>query len=100
MTLPSPKASRPAYYIAKGALLAQTKALAVALAPVVRVNAISPGPILPSSADEAYFKRMEERLPAGRTGDMDDVTRAVKFLLDSSFITGEELVVDGGLRLL
>ncbi len=99
-TLSSPKASRPAYYIAKGALIAQTRALAVALAPTVRVNAISPGPILPAGADEAYFTRMEKLLPLRQTGAPSDITRTVKFLLDSPFITGEELVVDGGLRLL
>ncbi|MCK9546895.1 MAG: SDR family oxidoreductase [Sphaerochaeta sp.] len=99
-TLSAPKSSRPAYYIAKGALLAQTKALAVALGPVVRVNAISPGPILANADDKGYFTRMAERLPVGHTGAASDISRSVKFLLESPFITGIEVVVDGGLRLL
>lgn len=99
-TLACPKASRPAYYTAKGALLAQTRALAVALAPTVRVNAISPGPVLSNTTDGAYFARMREALPVSHTGEPADIERTIKFLLESPFITGEELVVDGGLRLL
>ena len=88
-TLACPKASRPAYYTAKGALLAQTRALA-----------ISPGPVLSNTTDGAYFARMREALPVSHTGEPADIERTIKFLLESPFITGEELVVDGGLRLL
>ncbi|MGH0052130.1 MAG: SDR family oxidoreductase [Sphaerochaetaceae bacterium] len=95
----APTASRPAYYIAKGALLAQTKALAVALAPVVRVNAISPGPVL-SNGDDAYFIKMAERLPLKRTGTAEDIIQAVSYLLRASFVTGVNLAVDGGQKLL
>jgi NAD(P)-dependent dehydrogenase (short-subunit alcohol dehydrogenase family) len=97
--LSSPTKSRPAYYCAKGALLMQTKALSSALAPILRVNAISPGAIL-SNGDDAYFVAMNERLPLKRTGSEKDLYRAVDYLLHASFVTGEELVVDGGQRLL
>lgn len=99
-TLTAPKASRPAYYTAKGALMAQSRALAVALAPTVRVNAICPGPILSSEDDDAYFKRMESLLPLRKTGDPTDIIGAVSYLLSAPFVTGAELVVDGGLGLL
>ncbi len=65
----SPTASRPAYYISKGALLAQTKTLAVSLAPTLRVNAISPGAVL-SNGDDAYFVKMAERLPLKHRGPL------------------------------
>jgi NAD(P)-dependent dehydrogenase (short-subunit alcohol dehydrogenase family) len=97
--LSSPTASRPAYYCAKGALSAQTKALAVALGPVVRVNAISPGPIL-SNGEETYFRKMEELLPTRATGSVQDICEAVSYLLGASFVTGVDLPVDGGQRLL
>lgn len=77
----------------------QTKALSSALAPILRVNAISPGAIL-SNGDDAYFVAMNERLPLKRTGSEKDLYRAVDYLLHASFVTGEELVVDGGQRLL
>lgn len=99
-TVASPKASRPAYYTAKGALMAQSRALAVALAPTVRVNVISPGPILSTDADQEYFERMEQRLPLKKTGEPREVIEAVRYLLGATFVTGSELVVDGGLQLL
>ncbi len=95
----SPTASRPAYYCAKGALLAQTKALSVALAPVLRVNAISPGLVL-SNGEDGYFSKMAERLPLEHTGTPQDIVETVLFLLASSFVTGVEIAVDGGQRLL
>jgi pteridine reductase len=99
-TLTAPRASKPAYYTAKGALVAQSRALSVALAPTVRVNVISPGPVLPSEDDHAYFARMENLLPLRRTGASGDIIQAVSYLLSASFVTGTELVVDGGLTLL
>lgn len=95
----SPTQSRAVYYCAKGSLLMQTKALAAALAPAVRVNAISPGAVL-SNGDDTYFATMKERLLVKRTGNVEDIYQAVEYLLHASFVTGEELVVDGGQKLL
>jgi len=97
--LSSPTASRPAYYCAKGALAYQTKALAAALGPTLRVNAVSPGLVL-SNGDDAYFATMQQHLPLKATGTVDDVCQAVSYLLCSSFVTGMDLCVDGGQRLL
>lgn len=97
--LTSPTASRPAYYCAKGALAYQTKALAAALGPTLRVNAVSPGLVL-SNGDDAYFTKMQNQLPLKTTGKTDDICQAVSYLLGSSFVTGTELCVDGGQRLL
>ncbi|MDD4301085.1 MAG: SDR family oxidoreductase [Sphaerochaeta sp.] len=95
----APTASRSAYYISKGALLAQTKTLAVSLGPTLRVNAISPGAVL-SNGDDTYFAKMAERLPLKHTGSAPDIVQAVAYLLHADFVTGTELPVDGGQRLL
>nr|WP_319474267.1 SDR family oxidoreductase [uncultured Sphaerochaeta sp.] len=95
----APTASRSAYYISKGALLAQTKTLAVSLGPTLRVNAISPGAVL-NGGDDTYFAKMAERLPLKHTGTASDVVLAVAYLLRATFVTGMELAVDGGQRLL
>jgi pteridine reductase len=95
----APTASRSAYYISKGALLAQTKTLAVSLGPTLRVNAISPGAVL-NGGDDAYFAKMAERLPLKHTGSAPDIVQAVGYLLRATFVTGVELAVDGGQRLL
>lgn len=95
----APTASRPAYYCAKGALAYQTKALAVALGPTLRVNAVSPGLVL-SNTDDAYFASMQEKLPLRMTGTCTDVSKAVEYFLGAPFVTGMELCIDGGQRLL
>jgi NAD(P)-dependent dehydrogenase (short-subunit alcohol dehydrogenase family) len=93
----------------KGALLSLSRALAVELAPRgIRVNAVTPGPIdtpaisklgLPASALEGFRQHMTEVVPLGRIGSDEEVARAVAFLASpgAGFITGAELVIDGGL---
>ena len=86
-----------AYTLAKAGLLTMTKSLALALGPQVQVNAIAPGAIIPPPGDESgYFERLAERIPARRTGAPEDIARAVSFLLDSDFVTGETIFVTGG----
>lgn len=97
--LSSPTASRPAYYCAKGSLAYQTKALAVALGPILRVNAVSPGLVL-SNGDDAYFAKVAQQIALKKTGSALDICQAVSYLLEASFVTGMELCVDGGQRLL
>ncbi len=99
-SLAAPKASKPAYYAAKGALAAQTRALAAALGPTLRVNSLSPGPVLEGMSDGAYYTKMEALLPVGRLGRVEDITEAAAYLLHASFVSGINLVVDGGAHLL
>jgi NAD(P)-dependent dehydrogenase (short-subunit alcohol dehydrogenase family) len=97
------------YTATKGALRAMVRALATELAPRgIRVNSVSPGPVdnaafvklgLPPE-ELAQFKAMlPHRVPLGRFGVEDEIARAIAFLAspDSSYITGEDLRVDGGL---
>jgi NAD(P)-dependent dehydrogenase (short-subunit alcohol dehydrogenase family) len=90
----------PAYIVSKAALETLTRLLARALAPAVRVNAVAPGLILPSEdTPPEQWQRLVERLPLKAAGSPDDVARAVAFLVESPYITGQVLAVDGGYRL-
>jgi pteridine reductase len=85
--------------ISKSGLLYMTRALASILAPDVRVNAIAPGTVLlPDGWSEKDEKRLAETTPLGRAGSPEDVAAALLFLLDSDYITGDTIVVDGGRR--
>jgi len=85
------------YSLTKKALADATVMAARDLGPLVRVNGISPGLILPS-ADSGLegFNRMKKDLPLRMAGDPSYITKAVEFLLDNPFITGEILFIDGG----
>lgn len=90
----------PAYTISKSGLETLTRLLARALAPKIRVNAVAPGLILPSQdISLGDWQRLIERLPAGHSGTPQDVVRAVLFLIENEYITGDTLVVDGGYQL-
>jgi pteridine reductase len=95
-----PLAGYPLYSAAKGALLTLTRALAVELAPEVRVNAVAPGPIL--WPDDGQFPADErntiiEHTLLKRAGNPSEIANAVKFLLlEATYVTGQVLNVDGG----
>lgn len=89
------------YNAAKAGLAGLTRALALELAPDVRVNGVSPGAILwpddLSGYPEAERERIVEQTPLKRVGSGEDIARTVKFLmLDAPYITGQILPVDGG----
>jgi pteridine reductase len=85
------------YVVSKGALKHLMKTLALELSPEVRVNAVAPGTVMPpASYDPASVQRLERAIPLGRVGSPEDIARAVLFLASSPFVTGHELVVDGG----
>ncbi len=88
----------PIYSTAKAGLIMLTRALAKELAPAVRVNAISPGAVMwPESMDEATQKKIISRIPLKRTGEPEEVARAVLFLIrDADYMTGHVLTIDGG----
>ena len=86
------------YYVAKRAVIGLTEALALELADdQILVNAIAPGPILaPENTDADEMKAVEAATPVGRWGGEIEIAAAVLFLLDSGFVTGEVIRVDGG----
>ncbi|HYO70133.1 MAG TPA: SDR family oxidoreductase [Archangium sp.] len=85
------------YTPSKAGLIALTRALAVELAPRVRVNAISPGTVIfPEDFDEAARQDMLARIPFGREGSAEDVARVVVFLArEAPYISGQVIAVDG-----
>lgn len=85
------------YSASKGGLLALTHALAVSLGPEIKVNCISPGWI--NTAGESLRDTDHNQHPAGRVGTTDDIVGTVDYLVSpqSGFVTGTEIVVDGGM---
>ena len=103
----APDSEQPviAYNASKGAVVALTVDMAVKLAPHgIRVNAIAPGPFLTDMMNhirhaEERLRSYEPSLPLRRAGQQDDIKGVVVFLASeaSRFITGQTIVVDGGL---
>jgi NAD(P)-dependent dehydrogenase (short-subunit alcohol dehydrogenase family) len=84
-------------------VVALTKSAALEFAPTIRVNAVSPGYIATRLTravvdDEGLRTRVERRIPLGRIGTVDDVAGVVAFLCspDAAYVTGQDIVVDGG----
>jgi pteridine reductase len=96
------RAARPgpnylAYTITKAGLATMTQSLALALAPNIQVNAIAPGAILPPpDKGQAYLDSLAQTIPARRVGSPAEVTKALLFLLEADFVTGELIFVTGG----
>ncbi len=89
-----------AYSATKGAVIALTKALARELGPSgIRVNCVAPGVILTdmcAGVDPEVLADMAEETPVGRNGTAEDVAKAMEYLADAEFITGQVLPVNGG----
>ena len=86
------------YYVAKIAVIGLTEALALELAgDDILVNAIAPGPIVaPPGTDDAELAEVVRATPLGRWGGEGEIVKAVLSLVESDFITGETIRVDGG----
>jgi NAD(P)-dependent dehydrogenase (short-subunit alcohol dehydrogenase family) len=86
------------YYVAKAGVIALTEALALELAPdQILVNAIAPGPIVaPEGTSDEEFALVERATPLGRWGGEIEIAKTVRALVESDFITGETIRVDGG----
>ncbi len=97
----NPKKNYIIYSIAKSGLTTLTKSLAQELGPKIRVNAVAPGPILwPDNSNEfneSYRKKVISQTMLKKVGEVDDIAKAVEFLLlNAPFITNHILNVDGG----
>jgi NAD(P)-dependent dehydrogenase (short-subunit alcohol dehydrogenase family) len=84
-----------AYAASKGGLVALTHSLAISLGPDIRVNCISPGWIAMPDAD--LRPRDHDQHPVGRVGRPEDIAEAVLYLARAGFVTGAEIVADGGM---
>lgn len=86
-----------AYAASKGGLIQFTRWLSTTLAPEIRANVVSPGGIWRNQPQE-FVKRYEERTPMGRMGKEEDMVGAILYLASdlSSYVTGQNIVVDGG----
>jgi NAD(P)-dependent dehydrogenase (short-subunit alcohol dehydrogenase family) len=85
------------YTVSKMGLWALTQTLAVALAPRIRVNAVGPGPTLPSSRQSPeQFAAQCDRVPLRHGATPEDVADAVRYLLGARSVTGQMIAVDGG----
>jgi len=86
-----------AYAASKGGLLQLTRWLATTLAPAIRVNAVTPGGIFRDTPD-AFHSRYVERTPLKRMATEEDLKGAFAFLASnqSQYVTGQNLIVDGG----
>jgi NAD(P)-dependent dehydrogenase (short-subunit alcohol dehydrogenase family) len=101
-----PLADLSAYITAKGGIVGLTKTLAVELAPHrITVNAIAPGATETPMNARAYTPEVrrtyEQRIPLGRIAEADEVAGAAVFLVSDAagYVTGQELVIDGGLTI-
>jgi NAD(P)-dependent dehydrogenase (short-subunit alcohol dehydrogenase family) len=88
------------YTLSKAALWTLTQTLAPALAPTIRINAIGPGPILPSiHQTAASFSRLCATLPLQRGTTPEEICRAIHFILAAPAMTGQMIALDGGKHL-
>ena len=89
-----------AYSATKGAVIALTKALAQELGPSgIRVNCVAPGVIqtdMCANVDPQIMDELKEQTPVGRLGMPEDVAKAMLYLADAEFVTGQVLPVNGG----
>ena len=88
------------YTLSKAGLWTITQTLALALAPRVRVNAIGPGPVLPSTRQtQAQFDRQVASVPLQRSAKLEEICRAIHFMIAAPSMTGQMIALDGGQHL-
>jgi NAD(P)-dependent dehydrogenase (short-subunit alcohol dehydrogenase family) len=95
-----PTLRRFSYTIAKSALWTATRMMARELAPRIRVAGIGPGIAMPEAdLDEATLTRILDRAPLGQAGSAEEVVAALRYLLAANSVTGQMILVDGGMHL-
>ena len=96
----NPNPTYPHHTISKAGLWSLTQMTALRLAPSIRVNAIMPGAVLkPPDWDDARWERLKTQIPLNKLGSPDDVCQALEYLLCAEFVTGQMIVVEGGVTL-
>lgn len=95
------KTRHAAYLLSKKALCELTKLSAVELAPHIRVNAVSPGLILPPVQTASdHLTRLTKKIPLKKKGTVDQITQTIMFLLNNPYLTGQVIYNDGGEHLI
>ncbi len=88
------------YTVSKAGLWTLTRTLAQALAPKVRVNAVGPGPTLPSPRQtQEHFEAQVDSMPLGRAVSPDEIGKAIQFILEAPSMTGQMIALDAGQHL-
>lgn len=88
------------YTLSKAGLWTLTQTMALALAPRIRVNAIGPGPTLPSARQSQHdFEQQYKAIPLKRPASPAEICAALRYLLDAPAVTGQMIAVDGGQHL-
>ena len=88
------------YYVSKASVAALTEAMALQLAPEILVNAIAPGPILaPPDLTAEENAQVLDATPLARWGGAEEIAKTVMFFVETDFVTGEFIRVDGGRHL-
>ena len=88
------------YTVSKAGLWALTQSLALSLAPSIRVNAIGPGPVLPSPRQSVeQFDRQAARMPLGQAVPVTEIADGVLYILSATSMTGQLIALDGGQHL-
>ena len=94
------KLTHVAYLLSKKALASLTNLSAVEFAPNIRVNGVAPGFILPPvKRSNAYIKKLLDEIPLKHQGNPLDIAKAIQFLLEHEYLTGQIIFVDGGQHL-
>ena len=94
---PAKRDNYAVYTLSKKALAELTVMSAVEFAPEIRVNAIAPGLIFPPAGkSEDFLNEKAQNIPLKRKGAVVDIVKAVQYLLENEFVTGQILYVDGG----
>lgn len=89
------------YFLSKKSMLELTSMLAISLAPNIKVNAVCPGPILfKEGQDLKLFQELISSSPLKKSATLQELYQTIKFLLESSSITGQNIFLDGGKNLL
>lgn len=92
-----PQPGHVAYCTSKSALIGLTLAMARDLAPEIRVNGVSPGPIIWADGDKlAYREEVLRKTPLAKLGETGDIAGAVVYLAEAPYVTGQILNIDGG----
>ena len=87
----------PLYSVSRSALDSLTRIMAKDLAPDIRVNGIAPGLVIPSEGMETSdWELLVKKVPLMRSASVEELTMAIKFLIENEYITGQIITIDGG----